>query len=197
MPWAMSLGINGHLNPHMPKETILLMKIRRATKKDVLQLSELFKQEIEYHQDLAGYYELLPDFDWIAYTKERLKDSYRLILVAERGERLAGFIVGRIMNYPPNNRYKSILHWIVHHVKKFTPLPIKPMKSGFIEDCYVIPSRRKQGIGSLLVLNAMKWFQSKQVSRVELSLVAMNKEGESFWKKEGFQTFRLSLSKES
>ncbi len=172
------------------------MEIRRAAKKDILQLSEFFRQEIEYHQSLDCYYELLPDFDWVAYTEERLKDRERVILVAEHGECLAGFIVARIMNYPPNNRYKSILRWIIHHVKKKRPLPIKPMRWGFIEECYVIPSLRKQGIGSRLVINAMKWFQSKQVSRIELSLIARNEEGEAFWRKSGFKTFRLSLYKE-
>ena len=172
------------------------MEIRTASRKDVLQLSKLFQQEIEYHQDMAGYYELLPNFNWVAYTEERLKDRKRVILVAEHGECLAGFIVGKIMNYPPDYRYKSILRRIVHYVKKITPLPIKPMKWGFIEDCYVMPSLRRQGIGSQLVLNAMQWFQSKQVSRIELSLIARNEEGEAFWRKSGFKTFRLSLSKE-
>ncbi len=171
------------------------MEIRRATEKDVLQLSNLFRQEMEYQKSLAGYYELLPNFDWIAYTEERLKDRNRLILVAVPGEGLAGFIVARIMNYPPNNLHRSILRWIIYHVKKKRPLPIKPMRWGFIEDCYVTSSLRKQGIGSQLVINAMKWLQSKRISRIELSLIARNKEGEAFWKKSGFKTFRLSMSK--
>ncbi len=172
------------------------MEIRRATKKDVLKLSELFRQEIEYHQRLASYYELLTDFDWIVYTEQKLKDRDRLILVAESGEGLAGFMVVKIMDYPPNNRYKSILRWIRHGLKKNASLPIKTKRWGVIEGCYVIPSLRRQGIGSQLVLSAMKWFQSRQISRIELSLVARNKEGEAFWEKSGFKTFRLSLSRD-
>lgn len=174
----------------------MIMEIRRATEKDVLQLSKLFRQNIEYLQGLAGYYELLPNFDWVAYTEEKLKDRNRLILVAGPGEDLTGYIVASIMNYPSINQHKSILRWVIHHVKKKNPLPIKPVRWGFIEDCYVVPSLRKQGFGSQLVLNAMKWFQSKQINRIELSLIARNKEGEAFWKKSGFKTFRLSLSKE-
>jgi len=159
------------------------MEIREAVKKDVLQLSELFRQELECHQGLDCYYELLTDFDWIAYAEERMKDRERLVVVAEHGECLAGFIVARIMNYPPDNRYKTILRRIVHYVKKPTPLPIKPMRWGLIEDCYVMPSLRKQGIGRRLVLGAIKWFHSKQVSRVELFLTTGNNEGEAFWEK--------------
>ncbi len=186
----MSFSIN------MPKETILLMKIRRATKKDVLQLSELFRQNIEYHQELAGYFELLPEFDWISYTQEKLKYKNRIILVAEHSEDLAGFVAITIKDYPPSGQYKSILHRIIHYIKKTPPLPIKYMRWGFIEDCYVLPSRRKQGIGNHLILGAKKWLQSKQVSRIELSLIANNKEGKAFWKKAGFKTFRFLMSKE-
>ena len=172
------------------------MEIRKATKKDVLQLSELFRQEIEYQQHLACDYELLPNFDWIAYTEKKLKDLNRLILVAEPGGNMAGFIDVRIIDYAPNNGYKSIFQIIRRFSRKSISLPIKPMRRGFIEDCYVIPSFRKKGIGSRLVISAMKWFQSKQISRIQLSLVARNKEGEAFWRKSGFDTFRLTLSRD-
>ncbi len=172
------------------------MEIRRAIKKDVLQLSKLFQQEIEYHQGLYCHYELLPEFDWVSYTKEKLKCRNRIILVAEHGENLAGFMAVTIKDYPPSGQYKSFLHRIIHHIRNSPALPIKHMRWGFIEDCYVIPSRRKQGIGNHLILGAKKWLQSKQVSRIELSLIANNKEGKAFWKKAGFKTFRFLMSKE-
>ncbi len=174
----------------------VIMEIRKAAKKDILQLSELFRQEIEYHQQLARYYEILPDFDWFAYVEGKLKDRNRLTLVAERDDGIAGFIVVKIMDYQSTGQYKSILQKIRCYVKKTISLPIKPVRWGFIEGCYVIPSLRRQGIGSQLVSSAMKWFQSKQISRIELSLAVNNKEGETFWEKSGFETFRLSLSKD-
>ncbi len=172
------------------------MEIREATKKDVVGLSKLFQQEIEYLQSLAGYYELQPNYDWLAYTEIKLKDRNRQILLAEQGKNLCGFIYIRIVNYPPQKGHKSILQQIRNCAKKGKPLlPVKPLMWGLIEECYVLPSQRKQGIGSQLVFRAMKWFQSKKVSRIELSHLAKNKEGEAFWRKSGFETFRLSLSK--
>ncbi len=172
------------------------MKIRKARKEDTLQLLDLFRHEMEYHQRLDSYYEILPDFDWVAYTEGKIRDRNRLTLVAECDEGIAGYIIVKIMGYISNNRYKSILRWVRCHVKKGTSLPTKTVRWGFVEDCYVIPSLRRQGIGSRLVLGAMKWFRSKQISRIELSLFAGNKEGKAFWKKSGFETSRISLSKD-
>ncbi len=102
----------------------------------------------------------------------------------------------KIIDYAPNNGYKSIFQMIRRFSRKSISLPINPMRRGFTEDCYVIPSFRKKGIGSQLVISAMKWFQSKQISRIQLSLVARNIESEAFWRKSGFDTFRLTLSRD-
>ena len=108
------------------------MDIWKATKKDVSQLSELFRHDAEYHRCLAGYYELIPDFDWIAYTQEKFKGRNRTVFVAGDGGGLAGFIYIRIMNYPPTNRYKSALQRIYNSTKKSILLPLKPMQIGVL-----------------------------------------------------------------
>jgi GNAT superfamily N-acetyltransferase len=50
-----------------------------------------------------------------------------------------------------------------------------------------------RGIGGQLVSSAVKWFQTKELNRIELSLLAKNETGEIFWKKLGFRVYRLSL----
>ncbi|MDR4497681.1 MAG: GNAT family N-acetyltransferase [Candidatus Scalindua sp.] len=172
------------------------MEIRKATKKDIPQLSELFQQEIEYHWKLAQYYELRADFDWLNYVEEKLKRSNGFILVCEYCGNLGGFIDIKIHNYAANNRCRSILHRIRHGFKKRTTLPIKPLRRGVIEECFVVPSFRRRGIGSRLVKSALKWFQSKKIQRIELSLIVHNKGGTLFWKRFGFEAFRISLAKE-
>jgi len=172
------------------------MDIWKATKKDVNQLAKLFKQDAEYHQRLARYYELLQDFDWVTYTEEKLNSRDKMVFVAGNHGNLTGFIDTRIINYPPVNRYRSILQRFCRPSRKKTFLPLKPMRWGVIEGCYVNPSFRMQGIGSKLVCNTMEWFRSKQVRRIELSVVLQNKEGDAFWRKQGFETFRLLQSKE-
>ncbi len=172
------------------------MEIRKAIKKDIPQLSELFRLEIEFHQTLACYYELQAGFDWLNYAEEKFNRSNGLIFVAESTGGLAGFVDIRITKYPPDNRYKSTLQRIRYGSKKIKTFPVKSLRWGIIEECYVDPSFRRRGIGSRLVYSALEWFQSKQINRIELSLIAKNKEGETFWKKFGFVTFRISLARE-
>ena len=172
------------------------MQIRKAANKDIPQLSKLIRKEIEYHQNLAGYYEVLPNFDWIAYTREKLNGQNELILVADSGENLAGFIDVRIVNFRPQNRLKFMLKRLMFKASKRRSLPIKPARWGVIEECYIIPDYRRKLVGSQLVNRALEWFQANKISRIELSLVALNRAGEAFWKKLGFVVFRVSLSKE-
>jgi len=109
------------------------MNIRKAIKKYFSQLSEFFREEITYHQRLAGYYELLPAFDWFAYTEEKFKD------------------------YQPNNHYKSILQRIRHYTIRRMSSPINSLRWEAIEKWYVAPSFLRKHIGSQLSHYAMKW----------------------------------------
>jgi GNAT superfamily N-acetyltransferase len=67
---------------------------------------------------------------------------------------------------------------------------------GIIDQCYVTPSYQRQGIGKKLVMRAMEWFQWKQSTRIELSLIAKNEGGDAFWRKLGFELFRHALFKD-
>jgi GNAT superfamily N-acetyltransferase len=171
------------------------MQIHFASKKDVLQLSELFRQDVEYHQSQAGYYELIGNFDWITYTQERLNAPKGRIIVAEHDGLLAGFIYIRIIAYPSGSGHKSILQRIRRQSKSGTSLPIKPLLWGVIEECFILQSLRRQGIGSQLVQSATDWFKTNKISRIELSVIVRNKEGESFWEKLGFEPSRFLFSK--
>lgn len=172
------------------------MEIRKATKKDIPQLSELFRQEIEFHQNLASYYQLQTGFDWLNYTEEKLQRTNGAVFVCEYRGNLCGFVDARLHNHAARAQRQSIFYRIRYGVKKRTTLPIKPMQWGVIEGCFVVPSFRRRGIGNLLINGVLKWFQSRKIRRIELSLTAHNKAGETFWKKFGFDTFRISLAKE-
>jgi GNAT superfamily N-acetyltransferase len=172
------------------------MLIRKTNQKDILPLAELVRQNIEFHQAIACNWEILPNFDWVAYTQEKLDSQNRHILVAETSKYMAGFIELRLFDYPSNRGHRSIIQRISRHPVKRLSSPIKPQRWGIIDDCFVIPSLRKQGIGSQLVLKAVEWFQSRNIKRIEISIVAQNTPAEAFWKSFGFKLFRLSLFKE-
>jgi len=171
------------------------MNIRYATRKDISRLSDLFQQEIENQKSSAGYYELVADFNWPQYVEDRLNSRSGCILVAETNNVIVGFIYSKIVEYPPQNKSKSILSCIRLKSEKNASLPIKSMCWGIIDDYYVVPEFRRQGAATLLVKSAILWFKEKKISRIELSINNGNVESDALTRKLGFDTFRRSLSK--
>ncbi len=52
---------------------------------------------------------------------------------------------------------------------------------------------RRKGIGKNLWQEALKWFKSLDLERVELSIVPTNPESSSFWKNQGFHDYMHRL----
>ncbi len=172
------------------------MEIRTTSINDIEELSELVRQATEYNVSHIGHYELNHDFDWLAYTEAKLRNRNEHIFVAENNNRaLAGFIDSRIVRYPHPSGKKSMFSFVCKGPGAENLSPIKPLKWGVIDECYVIPSLRRQGIGSHLVTKAIAWFKAENIGRIELSVVAENTYGEAFWKKYGFEPFRHLLSR--
>src|SRR3989442_29001 len=59
---------------------------------------------------------------------------------------------------------------------------------GHIYDLFVDPARRNRGVGESLVQEALAWFRSRRVEKVDLYTYARNEMGLRFWKKMGFET---------
>jgi len=106
---------------------------------------------------------------------------------------VASFVEIKIRDYRPSYQCRGLVDRIRRQPKTRALSPLKSFRQGIIEDCYVAPSLRRQGIGGQLVSSAVKWLQTKELNRIELSLLARNEIGEIFWKKLGFRVYRLSL----
>ena len=167
--------------------------IREASLRDSAALAELVRQEVELAQQFSEYYELQPDFDWISYARRKLEKGDRMILVAETGDRLVGFIDTRIADYP--GKTTSLLTRVRRKRQYRDSAPLKPMSWGIIEGCFVAETSRRQQIGSALVAKAMAWFQNKDIPRVELGALVNNAGAQAFWKELGFETFRTLMQK--
>jgi GNAT superfamily N-acetyltransferase len=59
----------------------------------------------------------------------------------------------------------------------------------------VTSKHRRKGIGTKLLQEALEWFKSLGLERIELSIVPANIESSSFWKKHGFQDYMHKLFK--
>ena len=68
---------------------------------------------------------------------------------------------------------------------------------GLISDMAVKSGYRRRGIGEQILAEMYKWFESRNLERIELSVAAKNKIGYSFWKKNGFKDYihRLYLDR--
>ena len=89
--------------------------------------------------------------------------------MALEDENIIGYIVVKEMNYPPVFLYE---------------------KFGYIEDIVVKSNYRRKGIGTHLLENALNWFRSRALKRIELNVVKENQSAYSFYVKHGFKDYK-------
>ncbi|HLC15018.1 MAG TPA: GNAT family N-acetyltransferase [Thermodesulfovibrionia bacterium] len=168
------------------------MLIRQAGFNDISVLSELYQKQFEYQLSLNPYYELVDNFDWKVFTNGKLNRTNAVVYAAVFGSTIAGFIDIRIVHFnsQKKGRFLSFLPKL-SRTKKQPGLPLKPMKCGLIENCYIAPEFRRHGVGSRLVDEARKWFSKNDIHRIEISVAAQNPEALDFWKRCGFEPFRV------
>ena len=105
--------------------------------------------------------------DWRRFTRSHIGHKDRLCLVAELDRAAVGFLLGAILARP-----RVFEHRLYGH----------------IYDLFVDPARRNRGVGESLVQEALAWFRSRRVEKVDLYTYARNEMGLRFWKKMGFES---------
>jgi GNAT superfamily N-acetyltransferase len=168
-------------------------RVRPASPADVRPLAALYRGEAEFHQRLAGYYHLQPQFNWHAFVRGRIEGPDRAVMVAEREGALAGFIFVRAGGYQPSRGWRHWLRGIIPGIRRSPGLPLQPLRWGVIEDCFVAEPARRQGIGEALVAGASRWFAGRGIHRVELAVLYDNPDAARFWTRLGFAPFRVSM----
>ena len=67
---------------------------------------------------------------------------------------------------------------------------------GYINNLYVVPARRGQGLSDELLGYAEKWFRERQVSKLRLTVTKSNIAACKLYERLGYQTQRLEMEKE-
>lgn len=174
------------------------IRIRKGQYSDLSELAELYRKHFEYQVSLNPYYEIIDDFDWMVFARNKLYRTKGIVLAAVSEKTIAGFIDIRIVpNY--KKKHKGRLQSVFRRLKfirmrrwiQQSVFPVKPFEYGVIDNCYVVPELRRQGIGALLVNEAKTWFCRHNVRRIELGAAAQNAGALTFWKKAGFEPFRI------
>jgi ribosomal protein S18 acetylase RimI-like enzyme len=101
---------------------------------------------------------------WIK-TARNTSGKFGIIILAKVGNKPVGFAHGMI---------------------KFLPDYLGGHPVGSITHVYVDDDLRLSGIGKTLVKMIEEWFHAKKVHSIELQVVTMNTDAQSFWKKLGY-----------
>jgi GNAT superfamily N-acetyltransferase len=148
----------------------MAMDVMVADRSHVPDVVELWKELMEHHASIDPYFEMSDDgpINFEKFVSSLLLLDDARVLVALDSGRVVGYCIGQLMARPPV--FRRELH-------------------GFVTDMTVTASRRRQGIGTLLMAGMKDWFRAKRVDRVELNVVPGNAAGYSFWRKQGFTDY--------
>jgi ribosomal protein S18 acetylase RimI-like enzyme len=145
--------------------------IRPALPADLPWLAELYEREIETQQALSGAFALISQVDWTGYVAAKQEHRDFEILVAANNNGLAGFIELRIVDRSGKGlwgRLRALARRILR------PQSWPASRYGFIEEVYVKPELRRNGLATLLVEQAFQWFRSRGLTRVLAAIWASN-----------------------
>jgi putative acetyltransferase len=94
-----------------------------------------------------------------------------LCLVAEAGGAPAGYLVGRLRE----------------------PVDPRPVRVAVLESMYVLPARRREGVGAALVDGFRAWAAERGAARLTVTAYATNAEAIRFYEREGFAPRSVTL----
>ena len=153
------------------------LTVRQGTAEDLEQLLRLYH---DYHK---GLLEVGMNYDLNEETlprvmQNRLRSRLVLTAVAEDGEgNLQGFVFCSILRLAPEYTCRG------------------EASVGYLNDLYVAPAARGQGLARKLTAYAENWLREQEVSVMELQVLGKNEKAQEFWKKQGMEPIGLLCCK--
>jgi GNAT superfamily N-acetyltransferase len=147
--------------------------VRHGVAADLARVQPLW-EALYRHQAEHGMRLTLPADAYVAWEKSILPmlGRFAVLVVAEREGELVGFAAGRVRTLPPYLGSAVI---------------------GAISDVFVEEGHRTTGIGRQLLALAIEWFGSRQITRVELQVVASNPAAIRFYRQLGWREELVQL----
>lgn len=148
--------------------------IRQATEKDFSLIqamnTALFVSDAPHDDAL--------NVDWpqstegIAYYRQKLTEPSSVVFIAEDiSGRPVGYIIGCSVN---KFRYRKV-------------------KTGELENMYVAPQWRRQGVGKALIDRLQGWMKTRGIDRMYVSAYAKNEDAIHFYDRCGFDLWEIGL----
>lgn len=108
----------------------------------------------------------------VEYYMKSLMDPQKIVFIAEDDQRNpVGYIIGSMVN-----------KW-----------QYRVVKTGELENMYVIPSARSQGVGSALVEKIKQWLMARRVERLYVSAYTTNYKAIAFYQANGFAPWETGM----
>jgi GNAT superfamily N-acetyltransferase len=148
-----------------------MVEIVKAEERHFSELSEVWKEFMDFHKRIDPYLTRKEDghIIFINYMRELMaKPEENLLLVALDSEHVVGYSLSMVAKRAP---------------------VFEQQVYGLISDMAVAGGYRRKGVGEKMLAEIFKWFRSKGINRVELSVAHGNPLGGPFWKKQGFKDY--------
>lgn len=149
--------------------------LRSAEDQDFDALLGLWRELMDLHVELDPRFALSDNADqrFFSYLDTaRAREDYRVRL-AEQDDRIIGFAISCVLPNSPVYRAR----WI-----------------GYINDLCVTASMRRQGVGEILVQDAVDWLRACGAESVEVYVAHHNQVARRFWRRIGGREYLERLS---
>ena len=148
------------------------MQIRKAKLKDIKQTADYGVSLLKYHYDFDPYFAPAKNVNdvYLKFFKRCIYSKNRHLLVAEENGKIIGYAIGELGSRPPVFKIRKI---------------------GFISDIFVEKEFRKLGIAKQFLLELNKWFKSKKLKHIEMTVHAKNEIAKKAWAKYGFEDYMI------
>jgi GNAT superfamily N-acetyltransferase len=130
-------------------------------------------------------------------SSHRNNDAH--VLVAERNDRLAGFaivhIVQRGRGSLRRSRFKRLASRLMPRADPEPESLVMPVHLGLVQDLYVVPSQRRQGVAAALLEGCEHWLFYRGVGEIQVSVNLHDQAGHSFFESQRFEPLRFLIER--
>ena len=149
--------------------------IRRARREDAQRVGALWLWLLEEHAATEPRFGVADDAleRWMNDFAHWVSDEQYRVFVAEQDGDVVGFVTASLWKPPP-------VYTLTREV--------------YINELFVVPEGRGQGIGRRLVEAIQAWAETLRADRLRLGVLAANAEGRAFWERLHAQPFLLTLT---
>ena len=152
--------------------------IRTATEADVPKIVPIWQEMMNFHAKRDLYFAICEGAEeaFSGYLSENIEKKDAAVFIAQDAERVISYCLCLIAERPP-----------VCEMKR---------QYGNLSDLAVVENYRRKGVGEQMTAFAMKWFQSRELERVEVRVAVTNEISTQFWRKMGFQPYIEAMYKQ-